>query len=377
MRFFGKGYFLSGYYGMKNTGDDALLLASLEGINKLYSNDNISVGCYRSVTPRDFKKFSKNLSDPQVYKGENRLRNYWHSFVSRCVVWGGGSVLHSYQDISIKRHMIKLSGKGVAVGVSVGPFESDDAKNECAKWLNECSFVGVRDKESFNLAMSIAPNANVRLTFDLAPGLLLNDGISLSGEVARKGVCLCLCPVEELNLNGSTGCDERVKELAAILVSMYDNIGEPITLLDFNGHEILGDSLVHRDLLRILPERVIVNHVKYQPDPIKVINMMSSYRVVISMRLHASIFSFLSRTPVISINYHKKCEGWCDQVGVPKDYQIPLYKTIADGKSWTSEFSNVILCALKSGFSKGFLMPVATPEDALKLSLKNWSHIDE
>lgn len=377
MRFFGKGYFLSGYYGMNNTGDDALLLASLEGIYKFYSNDDISVGCYRSVTPTGFKKFSKNLSDPQGYKGENRLRNYWHSFISRCVVWGGGSVLHSYQDISIKRHMIKLSGKGVAVGVSVGPFESDDAKNECSKWLNECDFVGVRDKSSFNLAKSISPNANVRLTFDLAPSLLLNDGISLSEEVARKGICLCLCPVEEINIKSSTGRDERVKALAKILVEMYDNIGEPITLLDFNGHEVLGDSLVHDDLVRALPERVLVNHIEYQSDPIKVMNMMSSYRVVVSMRLHASIFSFLTRTPVISINYHKKCEGWCDQVGVPREYQIPLYKAVADGKAWSSEFSHLIVSALKSGFSKGFLMPVSTPENALELSLKNWSYDDK
>lgn len=363
--------YLSGYYGMLNTGDDALMLAAAMGAQQWLDASDLTISSYRPLEMPGFGAFRKRLSDPQRFRGENRLRNYWQGLRNQRVIWGGGSVLHSLQDITIKRHMIQLTGSGIGLGVSLGPFENTHAEKACAKWLNECEFVGLRDKASFDLARALAPNANTALTFDLAPQLLLNPELDLPLDYQRAGICLCLCPVERLS--GDKGREQkRLAELAKLLVEIYRQTGEPITLLDFNGHITLGDAQVHRDLQALLPADVPVEYLPYQSNPLRVLQKLANFKLIISMRLHAAIFGFLVKTPVFSINYHQKCEGWGDQIKLARHLQLPLHKVLKQGAAWQSQFSEQLVDTVTSGLEEGFMAPELEPTQALTMSLANW-----
>ena len=78
------------------------------------------------------------------------------------------------------------------MGVGIGPFESHEAEKVCAKFLNECGFIGVRDPQSLVIAQTIAPNANVKLTFDLSPLMLCHQTKRLV-DIERNGIMFNFC----------------------------------------------------------------------------------------------------------------------------------------------------------------------------------------
>ncbi|WP_075187212.1 polysaccharide pyruvyl transferase family protein [Teredinibacter haidensis] len=354
--------FLCGYYGMKNSGDDALLLATAWGAKKFLGNSRFAINSPVDLSIPGLGEFPPSLKPEQSFRGENRLRQYRASLASNRVIFGGGSVLHNAHDIGIKRHMIKLSGrkKALALGIGIGPFRNKEAENACAKLLDECAFVGVRDRESLDIANSIAPAANVELTFDLAPLLLAHNFYPLPAS-QREGIAVCLCPNERFSGNLMAE-QNRLKALAASLLKIHRQTGKRITLLDFNGHPTLGDTQVHQELLQQLPSGVVAEHIHYNPNPLTVVHTLSRFELVIGMRLHAAILAFIVDTPVISLNYHSKCYGWCKQIGMAENLQFN--SSHIDPERLTA--------SVIQGLDKGFPKPVLNRKDAFDLALNNW-----
>jgi len=266
----------------------------------------------------------------------------------------------------LDQDLISLSGKNenIALGVGVGPFEDSRAERSCAHLLNACQFVGVRDEVSLDIAMDIAPRANIKLTFDLAPTLLKMIP-NRKESCDRRGIAVCLCPHERLSGNRDKE-ESRLKAIASALTSTYFETGEPIIFVDFNGHPTFGDENVHREISRLM-KNVPCSLVKYNANPFTVLTRMSSYKAIVSMRLHAAIFGFLSGTPVISLNYHEKCLGWCKQAGIPKSMYFSL-KNI-DSKN--------IYTLLSSGLQNGFQKNTLSISTAISNSTKNWSLANE
>jgi len=354
--------YLCGYYGMSNTGDDALLLAAAWGAREFLGAKEFKVNCHQPVQVADIVSSTATLSEPQSFRGENRLRQYFMAMSTQSVIFGGGSVLHTAQDINIKRDIIRFTGRGssAALGVGIGPFKNVEAEKSCGKFLNECGFVGVRDKESFAQAKTLAPNANVRLTFDLAPGLLRIRAAKKTTE--REGLCVCLCPVE--SLSGNIELErQHIDNIAKMVRRIYKTTGESVTLLDLNGHETLGDSIPHSYLRMQIGPDVPVKHLRYQQDPLSVLDTLATFNLVVSMRLHGSILAYLAETPVISLNYHSKCEGWCEQVGMSEDMQYDSDDIDQD------KFIETVY----RGLSEGFPSPLLRIGESVRRSLTNWS----
>ena len=353
--------YLNGYYGMQNSGDDALLWATIFGCKEYLQYSDLTLSNVAPINFDGLGQWSSYQVDRQRFRGEKRFRNYWRAWLSQKVVFGGGSVMHSEQDIAVKLHMLKLSGSaGLALGVGLGPFENTAAERACADLLHRCEFVGVRDQASYELAQAIAPNAPVKKTFDLAPLLLKSPNINNDATGERHGICVSLCNL----LNQSIRIQQNLPDIANTLVEVSSKTGESITLLDFNGHAVFGDHTVHLELANLLLNQgVKVEHIPYQPDPIKVLRQLRQYRCVVAMRLHSAILGFLADTPVISLNYHSKCLGWCEQVGMPSAYILDI-----------NAFDSV-------AFSQGLHHAMSeTPdrnrmnvENALEETLKNWS----
>jgi polysaccharide pyruvyl transferase WcaK-like protein len=358
--------YLVGYYGMQNSGDDALMHATAWGAKHLINCENTIVGLYGDHTREIQSDHKVALKFNQRFPGQNRLLHYKTALQSERIIFGGGSVLHSETDINLKRQLMFLSNprKSIAVGVGIGPFNSLGAEKSCAKFLNECGYVGVRDVESLDIAKSIAPNANVKKTFDLAPLLLCSKQYKLQkGE--RKGIALSLCSVA-INAMGKTDKlaeQQRFQKFTELIKQLYIKTGEPITLIEFNGHSSLGDWKINNNIIAKLDNTIPINVEKYEPNPMKLLEKLSSYRAIISMRLHGSILGFLANTPVLSVNYHSKCEGWCDEVGLSKDYQIDLFNL---------NIEKVVSLIIK-GLSTSFISPTLSVNTALNNSLSNWS----
>lgn len=353
---------LVGYYGMKNSGDDALLAASIWGAERYLGSKKIVATTPTTLALKGHNKLLPTLSKTQRYRGQRRIQHYAQALKSRRIIFGGGSVFHTAQDINIKRHMMCLSRSDDhrAVGVGLGPFADAAAERACKEFLNECSYVGLRDRESFAIASNLAPNANVELTFDLAPLLLRNRANNLAA-IPRKGIAVCLCPKERLHGDMQTE-RRRITLLAQALINAYGASGEPIYLINFNGHERFGDASVHRELRQLLSAKVPVRTIDYDPNPMRVLQRLSGFKAVVSMRLHGSILAYLANTPVLSLNYHSKCNGWCDQVGMPNELRFDA----------SAIDPTVLADTLINGLDDYFCQNRLTVDSAIKAAEKNW-----
>lgn len=355
--------FLVGYYGMLNTGDDALLNATAWGAKRFLNAEGFHLNAPRPVTLSSNETLPDCLVEKQLFPAQNRLRQYKAAIDSNRVIFGGGSVLHNARDINLKRHLMRLSSgrHHLALGVGLGPFVDSKAEKACRSFLQECQFVGVRDAQSYDIAQSIAPEANVELTFDLAPQLLAMPGAGLL-DVERRGIAVCLCPRERLS--GDLEAEsERLKLLASALDTIHLFTQEKIYFVDFNGHPALGDKQVHQELASILSPETAHAFIEYNANPLLVLQRMASFKSVISMRLHAAVFGFLTNTPVVSLNYHRKCNAWGEQIGMPEEYLFDA-----------SEFDPRVLAnQVCLGISEGFKRSEMSVEKALELSMTNWS----
>lgn len=356
--------FICGYYGMKNSGDDALLLAAAWGARQYFETKTMAINSPIPIRLNGLGKQPPVLLARQKFIGQNRLLQYLASVKSNHIVFGGGSVFHSSRDINIFRHMMMLAGAGPhrAIGVSLGPFKNLRAEIACKKFLNECDFIGVRDQQSVDIAQAIAPNASVALTFDLAPLLL---EIPYQGgfvePLPRRGIGVALCPNERLFGNAEAE-SKRIKALAKSLNTTCQQTGEPLYLIDFNGHDEFGDSPVHDELRALISNKIPVFRITYDSNPLRLLNRLRGLKAMVAMRLHASVFAFLANTPVISLNYHSKCTGWCEQVGMKKSYQI-------DADFIDSDYLEE--CLIK-GLNDGFINTTLKPEQALNFSKNNF-----
>lgn len=361
-----KDAYLVGYYGMRNSGDDALMYATAWGAKNLLGCDSTILGLYGDYYRHNPAAHQLDLHFNQKYPGQNRLAHYKTALNSKRIIFGGGSVFHSQVDINLKRHMMSLASpkKSLAVGVSLGPFKSIAAEKSCAQFLNECGYVGVRDNSSLEIAKSIAPQAIVEKTFDLAPLLLCSKNYKPI-QKERKGIALALCPVaiDPMGKTNKQAEKLRIDELCQLITRIYKNTGESITLLEFNGHDILGDWGINNPIMSRLQATIPLTIKRYNPDPFAVLHDISGYKALISMRLHGSVLGYLANTPVLSLNYHEKCRGWCQQIGLADDYQLNL----------AEQNINEILPVVEKGLTHGFLSPTLAVTQALKMALSNWS----
>ncbi|WP_372748882.1 polysaccharide pyruvyl transferase family protein [Litorivivens sp.] len=303
---------LVGYYGMHNTGDDMLMAATAEGAKALYGASRLAATCPKGSEVAQWLECAPVQSRKQRVRAQDRALKYVGAWRSEHILIGGGSVFHTAKDIAQKRHYLKLSGNAEhrAVGVGLGPFVDTEAEKQCAAFLNEAAFTGVRDRDSYDIAKSIAPAANVALTYDLAPGLVESDAFKSALASQRdNAIGFALCPKERFE-GYSQRETNRLLKLAAAAKQWHRESGAGIRLFDFNGHPTLGDAQVHQEFMNLL-DGVPVEYLPYHANPYHCIAAISRTKMMVAMRLHAAIFSFLTKTPYLSLNYHPKCDNWC------------------------------------------------------------------
>lgn len=387
--------YLAGYYGMRNTGDDALLAAAAWGVRRFLAPERVFVNVARLPEFPGAHELVPVYREQESFRFENRLRGYLAGLRSQSMVYGGGSLFHSAAGIGSNINQLRLAGRGphYAVGVGLGPFKNRADERACADFLARLAFVGVRDRESLEIARALAPGVASRKTFDLAALLPLAAGGLPGGggssdmaasdvaagkgtgncgasppagygarRASRRGVGFALCHYERHSGGDPARDARRQRKLAAALALLDPDQVDEVVFIDFNGHPHLGDRELHRELASGLAGRFAVRHVPYSPNPAAVLNEIASLRLVVAMRLHAAVFGYLAQTPTVMLSYHPKCRGWAEEIGLPGRFLLN-----------SAEFDPGHLAqAIGETLSRpdqGIALPVAC---AQRLALSNW-----
>lgn len=356
--------FLSGYYGEKNTGDDLLLMCALWGCHTFLSPSTIQVTTVTEL--HNAFSYSAILKKEEGIRNENLLNLYYHAITAKYIVFGGGSVFHSTDKMTRDKDLIDLSSKGnaIALGVSFGPFRDSGAETACRKLLESFKYIGCRDNDSVQLIQNLAPHVKVEKTFDLAPLIFKSSGFPTNylSKKKRKGLGLALCHYERY-INGELSIEEeRIRKVIKVLNELPSSDIEEIVIIDFNGHPIFGDSNIHKEVIQNLNLNIPIKYIPYHPDPLNAIKEIATLKCLIGMRLHSSIFGYLTQTPTIIFSYHPKCLGWAEQIGASDEFVINSIKFEEE------ELLNRILKI----FNGNYKCPQLSIEQAEQLALQNW-----
>ncbi|MDD5290990.1 MAG: polysaccharide pyruvyl transferase family protein [Patescibacteria group bacterium] len=252
------------------------------------------------------------------------LRKWWENRILRktdLLIIGGGSVLHSANSSNWKRRGAEYlkknnkNGRVVGVGLSIGPFGSQEDERACVKLLQILDTCSFRDEDSFKFAQKLNLPYKPILSFDLAASYLKFKNICPRNKVRtinNIGIAVRL-PYKSNYTKVFNNYVELLRELGKkyekIKLFCFSNDEQKIEL---NFCQKLYKE-ISLDNLEIIP---YVNDSKSFTEEIKRCDFF------ISTKLHGIVVPFLLDVPFISISYQKKFEDFCDYINLPLQYRF-------------------------------------------------------
>lgn len=299
---------ISGYYGFKNSGDDALLLAIINDLKKYKKDVRVTV---LSSNPKETEK-------TYGVKAINRLNPF--SIISamlkaKMLISGGGTLI---QDGTSTKSLLyylmvirlaKLFGlKVMLYSNGVGPINHEKNVKRTKKVLNRVDLITLRDNESCRELEKIGVDKpEIYLTADPAFTLLPakpesgRDILGMSGADVNKRL-LCIS-VRKWKMLGAD-FESEIAETVDYAVDKYGFYPVFLPMQLKNDYDI-SCRIMHK----MHSEAAVINKNLSAEDMLSVIGNMD---LCIGMRLHTLIYSAAQAVPIIGIAYDPKVSGFMD-----------------------------------------------------------------
>lgn len=286
---------LSGYYGFKNFGDEAILSLLIDNLSRfdteikvISSNPNYTKSLYQNVnTVRTFDIINiiKAISDADI------------------LISGGGSLLQDATSIKSLLYYLfiifvalLLRKKIVIFAQGIGPIKSKFGQYLTKKILYHCNYITVRDYQSAELLEKWGIKSN------LVPDPVFSIPITKTPKDKTLGIQLRYCKSmnEEFLYNLANYVIRHFKDYKIELYSLQDSIDLAIcnkfkTLIDNKFSVNIYSDMSHDD----------------------VINRINNCEYLISMRFHSLVIALLSGVKSIAINYDIKIKKLAEEFNLP------------------------------------------------------------
>ncbi len=332
----GKKYLLIGYYGQHNTGDDAFCVIGGWGIDHFW--DGGKKMYLSKVLPRLVADGTAVLEKSPQFPGSNTLRTVMAILQADRIIFAGGSVFWSApkttaQKILYVTSRLKLK-EFAAIGVSIGPFASEEALQWVKKQLQNFKFISLRDQTSYDAALQLGLTGKITRAFDLA--LLLPNvyGKPKSKQRKEKILGVSICHYERY-VNGDTKMEKKREDLinfALEYLSQKENLS--FKLFVFNGHPEVGDHQITHDLYyRLINTGRKVEIVEYNSDPRSTWEEIQQCSALFGVRLHSGIFAYAANTPFMLVEYHNKCSDFLNEIGYPQELRVDINEDTVESLS--------------------------------------------
>jgi polysaccharide pyruvyl transferase CsaB len=296
---------MSGYYGFGNAGDEAILQAIHQNIER--SGGDIAV----TVLSGD----PENTKDRYGYDAVNRFR--FRDVVgalrrSDALVFGGGSLL---QDHTSTRSLVyylaiiraaELFGKKVMLYANgIGPVVRPANRRRVRRVVARADVITLRDAQSAQeLADMGVRRRDIRVTAD--PVFTLNAAPREHSEclLAEAGV-----PIDKpfvcVSVRIWDGTGDFLAKLAYLLDELYERHGRNVVFLPMQLH---GDVAVSRAVMDRMksPSYLLDQYLSAE----ELMGVISLSDFVVAMRLHALIFAARVCTPFLGLVYDPKVEAY-------------------------------------------------------------------
>ena len=304
----GKDFVISGYYGHKNSGDDALLYAILQQIRKNVSGARVTV---LSASPKETEKLHgvHAVNRFSFFKVRKAIKN------SRILISGGGSLI---QDVTSTKSLMyytllinyakKLNKKVYIYANGIGPILKKKNEKIAIKALKNADLITLRDENSLKFVKKLnIDNKNVYLTAD--PVMALSPTVDADTVLKEEGIdgeFVCISIREwttQKNLSEKIAkCADKLYEkfgLIPVLVPMQTPADERICL-DVKKH------MKHKEVFKCLT---------HEHDYNSLMALCKRAKLVVGMRLHMLLYAAAMHTPIVGIIYDPKILGCVSMLG--------------------------------------------------------------
>ena len=295
----GKKIVLSGYFGFKNFGDEAILNVLLSKINT--DENSITV---ITADPNYTKELHKNVDCIKTFDLVSVMKNIFKADV---LISGGGSLLQDVTSVKSLFYYLFVIFLGIIFGKKViifaqgiGPINNKIGQFFCKNILKYCYYISVRDEKSLELLKSWGIKADL-----VCDPIFSLEVLAIEQKEDIVGVQL---------RDFSSMSDKFINKLAQkVSQNFKDKKIEIYSFQDSIDKEIC--EKFKNALLSINPDiraEVFTNLTNRQ-----IIDLLSKNEYLIGMRFHSIIVGLLAKSKILTINYDIKVEKLSREFNLP------------------------------------------------------------
>lgn len=300
-----------GYYGFKNSGDDALLHAIVRTIRNLKPDARINA---LSMSPKETKDIY-NVDATQryhIFSVRKTIKN------SKIFILGGGSLI---QDVTstksilyylyITRMALRLHKPVMLYANGIGPVNKSFNKRLAKKILNRVNLITLRDEDSLEELNKLGVNTNNTIvTADPVFSLDLKDSdgaeqILKNSGITDKYACISVRKWDKAPEGFVKACAEMADYiyLKHGLVPVFIPMHYPY------------DASFARNIVKEMksPGKFISRRLNIGT----IISLVEKSEIAVSVRLHLCIYAVLCKIPVVGIAYDPKISSFLRNIDMP------------------------------------------------------------
>lgn len=323
----------TGYYGFSNFGDDLFPLACLETI-KDKSNVKVSIlsprieGVEADFIIPDFlsKVYQSSGFFGQVFRFFSMV---YAAIVYDKLILAGGSVLSSNTSLRMRKLQYYLAKFNVvkmyAIGVSVGPFNSQRDRLFFRKFIDELQFLGARDIKSMDELKSLGVSSRSNLVNDMAGLLypLIRKLKNARSDDSSSKLTISLCNYETY-ISGDVEVERKRNRalLEGVLKFCKQNDIYCVDILVLNSNNFIGDKMLSLECSEHLESNGISSRLMYHHSPIETVSIIARSQLFLTTRLHGGIIAYLSGVSFCLVEYHEKCRDFNDLIGMDSSVRL-------------------------------------------------------
>jgi polysaccharide pyruvyl transferase CsaB len=300
-----------GYYGYKNSGDEAILSSTLETFRKLDPDLNYLV---LSKNPRETMQSYRvdSIYRFNLLKVSRKLKK------TRLFLAGGGSLIQDNTStrsilyyLTVLRLAKKSGAKTMLFANGIGPIKRSVNRDYAAKILNELDAISLRDSESYNEVKVLGIHKpRIYVTSDPAVLLEAAPKEEIDALIAREGIPTDK-PLVGFSIRkwSSNGYLEKIASLADHCVECLG--AYPV----FMPMQYPGDFEISKAIMGYMKHPASVIEHMYRPEVM--LGFTGRLHLMVGMRLHSLIYAASQCVPMLGLVYEPKVESFLKEIGQP------------------------------------------------------------
>ena len=308
---------ISGYYGFKNSGDDALLKAIIQDLKTYKESPNIVV---LSANPNIVVLSANPKETMSCYKvrSVNRLNIFKimkHMGKAELLISGGGTLIQDrtstkslWYYLTIISLALRLNMRVMLYSNGIGPLEKKKNILKTKKILDKVDLITLRDERSYNTLKEIGvDNENVIITADPALELDVADENRgreiLEAEGVNTGEKLLGVSIRRWQSLGT----EFEESVARACDYAYEKYGYYAV---FTPMQSSRDTAIMQSIRKKMKYDSSIISKRYSVED--VMSLTKCFGLCIGMRLHTLIYAVINSVPLIGIAYDPKISSFME-----------------------------------------------------------------